>query len=123
MDISAPGIVGAHFLERKRRGLLYKLVKSESRWDRRIALVATLTFIREKQYEDTFQLAETLIKRGEEEDLVLKAAGWMLKEVGNRDVEELRSFLEGNSRAMHKTMLTYAVEKLSKEERKHWLQA
>ena len=79
-------------LKRKRRGVLYKLAESESLWDRRIAVLSTFAFIRDNDFKDTLLLAEKLLE--DKEDLMHKAVGWMLREVGNRDLECLREFLE-----------------------------
>ena len=79
-------------MKRKRRGVLYKLAESESLWDRRIAVLSTFAFIRDNDFKDTLLLAEKLLE--DKEDLMHKAVGWMLREVGNRDLECLREFLE-----------------------------
>ena len=79
-------------LKRKRRGVLYKLAESELLWDRRIAVLSTFAFIRDNDFKDTLLLAEKLLE--DKEDLMHKAVGWMLREVGNRDLECLREFLE-----------------------------
>jgi 3-methyladenine DNA glycosylase AlkD len=120
VDVSAEHIVGAHLLKRSRRPL-YRLVRSRLLWDRRIAIMATFHFIRKEDFGDTRLLAEKLL--GDEEDLIHKAAGWMLREVGKRDVAALRDFLGEHAAVMPRTMLRYSIEKLPQAERKRWLLA
>lgn len=117
VDIAARDIVGAH----GDRELLYELVQSESVWRRRIAIVATQFFIKRDEFDDTLRLAELLLH--DEEDLIHKATGWMLREVGDRDVAVLRRFLSKHVQAMPRTMLRYAIEKLPEAERQKWLKA
>jgi 3-methyladenine DNA glycosylase AlkD len=118
VDVSAPDIVGAHLLTRD-RGLLTRLVRSTSLWERRIAIVATYRFIRERQYADTLDLATRLL--GDREDLMHKAVGWMLREVGKRDEPVLRRFLDRHAPAMPRTTLRYAIERLPPAARRHYL--
>jgi 3-methyladenine DNA glycosylase AlkD len=114
IDGSAPHIVGAHLLERPRE-VLYRLVESESVWERRIAVLATFAFIRAGQYVDTLALCERLL--GDDHDLIHKATGWMLREVGNRDRATMVAFVERHRAEMPRTMLRYAIEKLEPAER------
>jgi 3-methyladenine DNA glycosylase AlkD len=114
IDGSAPHIVGAHLLERP-RDVLYRLVGSESVWERRIAVLATFAFIRAGSYDDTLALCERLL--GDEHDLIHKATGWMLREVGNRDRPTMVTFVERHRAQMPRTMLRYAIEKLEPAER------
>ncbi len=109
VDTSCPGIVGAHLLDRPRRPL-YELAVSESLWERRIAIVSTLTLIRAGDLDDTFALSERLL--GDREDLIHKACGWMLREAGKRDEPRLVRHLERQAAAMPRTMLRYAIERL-----------
>ena len=102
-------------------GLLDELAASESLWDRRIAVIATLDFIREGEFEPTLALSARLLD--DPEDLIHKATGWMLREVGKRDVAALRAFLEKHAARMPRTMLRYAIEKLPERERRTWLAA
>jgi 3-methyladenine DNA glycosylase AlkD len=118
VDDSAPYIVGAYLLERDKQ-LLYQLALSEVLWDRRIAIVATWWFIRHKQLEDTFKIAELLL--GDREDLIHKATGWMLREAGKRDETILKQFLEQHHTLMPRTMLRYAIEKFPAAERQKYL--
>ncbi len=119
VDSSAPQIVGAHLLKR-RRGLLSRLVRSPVMWDRRIAMVSTLTFIRAGDAEETFGLARALFD--DPEDLMHKATGWMLREVGKHvGPDALRGFLREHLARLPRTALRYAVERFTPEERKAWL--
>ncbi len=119
VDLSAPQIVGGCLLNQSDRSLLYRLVKSESLWERRIAIVSTLTFIRNGQFEDTVALSEMLLK--DSHDLIRKATGWMLREMGKRNLDLLRDFLSKHSVTMSRTTLRYAIEKMDPEERKFWM--
>jgi 3-methyladenine DNA glycosylase AlkD len=119
VDASAPAIVGAHLLDRP-RAPLRRLAQSKSVWERRIAVVSTLTLIRAGDYDETFQLARALLR--DEHDLIRKAVGWMLREVGKRDEPRLIVFLERHARAMPRVMLRYAVERLDAEVRKKLLE-
>jgi 3-methyladenine DNA glycosylase AlkD len=115
VDGSAPQIVGAHLLERP-RDALYLLVESDSVWERRIAVLATLAFIRAGDYEDPLRLCERLLD--DRHDLIHKATGWMLREIGNRDRATMVAFVERHRARMPRTMLRYAIEKLEPAERK-----
>ncbi len=118
VDSSAHKIVGSE-LQDAPRGLLYELAASEVLWDRRIAVIATFHFIRNDDFADALRLAELLLE--DEHDLIHKAVGWMLREIGNRDGAVERSFLESHYRQMPRTMLRYAIEKFPDPERKAWL--
>ncbi|PMN71131.1 DNA alkylation repair protein [Enterovibrio norvegicus] len=118
VDSSAHHIVGGYLAD-KDRAVLYSLSDSESIWERRIAMMATFTFIRLNQFEDTYALAEKYLT--DKEDLIHKVSGWMLRDVGKRDVEGLRAFLTTHIALIPRTMLRYAIEKLDSEERKHFL--
>jgi 3-methyladenine DNA glycosylase AlkD len=118
VDCSAPHIVGAPLWERSRKPL-GRLAKSKSLWERRIAIVATQHFIRKDDFADTLRLAKVLLHDGE--DLIHKAVGWMLREVGDRDRPELEGFLREHYRDMPRTMLRYAIEKFPEKKRKAYL--
>lgn len=118
VDVSAPHVVG-DFLANRSRKTLYELVASESLWERRIAIVATLHFIRRNDFADTLNLAERLL--GDEHDLIHKATGWMLREVGKRDQSVEEGFLLRHYRAMPRTMLRYAIERFPETRRKAYL--
>lgn len=119
VDISAPYIVGP-WLARRDKAVLYELATSSSLWERRIAMLATFYFIRNEKYRDTLRLAARL--RDDPEDLIHKAVGWMLREVGNRDRAALEGFLGRHYRNMPRTMLRYAIEKFPQGRRRAYLQ-
>ncbi|MDR3371496.1 DNA alkylation repair protein [Rhodoferax sp.] len=114
VDSSAPNIVGAHLLTRD-RALLVELAQSRSLWDRRIAVLATLTFIRAKDFADTLRLVEMLL--ADPQDLMHKACGWMLRELGKRDAAVLEDFLSIHQQVMPRTMLRYAIERFAPDKR------
>jgi 3-methyladenine DNA glycosylase AlkD len=120
VDDSAPYIVGRHLLTRDKK-LLYDLARSQRLWDRRIAIVATLWFIRHGHLTDTLNLAEILLN--DQEDLIHKACGWALRELGKKDRHELRRFLDQHCLVMPRTMLRYAIERFEEEERQEYLRA
>lgn len=120
VDASAPSILGAWLLTQK-RSVLGDLVRSENLWERRIAIVSTLTLIRSGEFRDTLHLTERLL--GDPEDLMHKACGWMLREVGKKDQEVLTNFLAQHAPAMPRTMLRYAIERFPQPERRRWLAA
>ncbi|QEH38129.1 DNA alkylation repair enzyme [Aquisphaera giovannonii] len=119
VDTSARDIVGA-FLATRDRAPLDALAGSESLWERRIAIIATFHFIRAGQVADTLRIAEVLL--GDPEDLIHKAVGWMLREVGKRDATALAGFLRAHHRTMPRTMLRYAIERLPEAERRAFLE-
>ncbi len=118
VDVSAHKIVGVWLADRSRRPLS-GLVKSESLWERRIAVIATLAFIKRGELDDTFNLARRLLH--DDEDLIHKAVGWMLREAGKVDEARLEVFLGKHVKNMPRTMLRYAIEKLPETKRKQWL--
>ncbi|WP_347359473.1 DNA alkylation repair protein [Bdellovibrio sp.] len=119
VDTSAPGIVGAYLLDRPRK-VLYKLARSKNIWERRIAMLSTFHFIYQKESQDTLQLAEILLH--DSEDLIHKAVGWMLREVGKRVSEkDLTMFLDKHAHEMPRTMLRYSLEHLKPQQRQKYL--
>jgi 3-methyladenine DNA glycosylase AlkD len=118
VDGSAPYIIGPYLLDRSKK-LLYDLVRSPRLWDRRIAIVSTLWFIREGKISDTLKLARMLLC--DEEDLIHKATGWMLREVGKQDLAALKKFLNAHVAIMPRTMLRYAIERFPEIERKKYM--
>jgi hypothetical protein len=118
VDVSAPPIIGAHLL-RQNRSVLYELAQSRSLWDRRMAVLATFAFIYENEFAETLKLVEKLLD--DEHDLMHKACGWMLREVGKRNRPALEKFLRRHHRAMPRTMLRYAIEKFSPARRRAYL--
>lgn len=118
VDLSCPGIVG-DYLSDKPRKVLYKLASSANLWERRISIVSTYAFIRKGDYKDTLNISEMLL--GDGHDLIHKAVGWMLREVGKKDAKVLKAFLDRHCRKMPRTMLRYAIERLPESERKRYL--
>lgn len=119
VDLSAYFIVGEYLID-KPRDILYKLVISENIWERRIAIVSTFAFIKKGESLDTLKIAEILLN--DKHDLIQKAVGWMLREVGKKCGESvLLRFLDKYSAKMPRTMLRYAIEKLSQSQRRHYL--
>jgi len=112
VDASAPNIAGAHLLGRDRKPL-YDLARSESLWERRIAIIATQHFIRHDDFADTLAIAAILLDDGH--DLIHKAAGWMLREVGKRNQPALERFLRKHAKRMPRAMLRYAIERFPPE--------
>lgn len=113
----------AKFLEHRERGLLYDLAKSENLWERRIAIITCYYFIKKDDFEDALAISQLLIE--DEEDLIQKAVGWMLREVGNQNREVEENFLLKNERfkKMPRTMLRYAIEKFEEPKRQFFLKA
>lgn len=118
VDCSAHPILGG-YLDARDRKPLYVLADSESIWERRMAIVACLHFIRRHDFADALKLSERLLNDGE--DLIHKAVGWMLREIGKRDLPVEQSFLKTRYRQMPRTMLRYAIERFPKEERGRYL--
>ena len=119
VDASAHKIVGP-YLEDGNRYDLYKLVVSNSLWDRRISIIATYHFIRAHDFVDTLRLSQQLL--GDEEDLIHKAVGWMLREIGKRDLGAEERFLAEHQHRMPRTMLRYAIEKFPQVRRQAYLE-
>jgi 3-methyladenine DNA glycosylase AlkD len=113
VDGSAPHIVGAFLLD-KDKSILFEWVKSNNLWERRIAIVATQMFIRNDRFDETFALIKLLLN--DREDLIHKAAGWMLREVGKKNKKALERFLKDHYKLMPRTMVRYAIEHFSKEQ-------
>ena len=118
VDVSAAHILGAWLFDRE-RALLDQLAASEMIWERRIAIIATSWFIRQGEFHDTLRLAEMLLE--DEEPLLHKATGWMLREVGKRDLPAATGFLDEHAAAMPRTMLRYAIERLPEPRRQAYL--
>ncbi|MGI9235510.1 MAG: DNA alkylation repair protein [Woeseiaceae bacterium] len=118
VDSSAYKIIGP-YLQDKSRDLLYELARSQILWDRRIAMIASLHYIRQHDFTDALRLAQIL--RNDEHDLMHKAVGWMLREIGKRDLPAEEDFLQANYRQMPRTMLRYAIERLPARRRKAYL--
>ena len=119
VDGSAPHVLGAHLLHRD-RSVLYELARSGHLWRQRVAVLATFRFIRAGQFDDTLRLAELL--RDHPHDLIHKAVGWMLREVGKRDRAAAERFLDRHAAHLPRTMLRYAIERFDPERRRSYLQ-
>lgn len=118
VDTSAPYILGDHLLD-KDRSVLYRLAKSKSLWERRISIVSTFAFIKEKDLKDTVKISEILLS--DSHDLIQKAVGWMLREAGKKDLKTLLSFLDKHYKKMPRTMLRYSLEKLNQKQKKFYM--
>lgn len=118
VDSSAYKILGPYLFD-KNRSLIFKLARSGDLWRERIAVITTMHFIRNYDYVDTLKLAEIMLDY--EHDLIHKAVGWMLREIGNRDFNVEYSFLKAHYKKMPRTMLRYAIEKFEPELKKNFL--
>jgi len=118
VDLTADKIIGDYLLDNDRE-ILYRMVESDSLWKRRIAIISTFAFIRKYQFYDALKISEILLL--DKEDLIHKAVGWMLREIGKRNVEVLEEFLKRNYKKMPRTMLRYAIEKFDESKRKKYL--
>ena len=118
VDISAGNIVGA-YLHEKDKAPLYCMVHADNMWERRISIISTIYFIRRNEFDDTLKIAEILLN--DKEDLIQKAVGWMLREVGKREIEIEEEFLQEHYMKMPRTMLRYAIEKFPETRRKMYL--
>lgn len=118
VDLSCPNILGEYLLDKPRK-ILYQLAKSKNLWEKRIAIISTLAFVRKNEFSDTLKISEILLN--DEHDLIHKAVGWMLREVGKRDRRALENFLRPYRKTMPRVMLRYAIEKFSQEKRKFYL--
>lgn len=119
VDSSAEKILGPYLADKDNRNILYQLASSGGLWKQRVAVIATFHFIRNGQFEDTLRLAEQLLSH--EHDLIHKAVGWMLREIGNREAEAEEAFLQKHYKKMPRTMLRYAIEKFDPERRRMYL--
>lgn len=118
IDLSAPNIIGNYLLD-KPRGILYKLAKSKSLWEKRISILATAAFIRNNEYKDTLEISKILLN--DRHDLIHKGIGWMLREVGKRNQAAEEKFLKKHYKNMPRTMLRYAIEKFDDKKRRFYL--
>jgi 3-methyladenine DNA glycosylase AlkD len=119
VDLSCRDIVGGHLLHKSDREVLYRLVESDNLWEQRIAIVSTWTFIKHRQFDDTLEISIKLLPH--RHDLIHKATGWMLREVGKKDKNVLIAFLEKHRYEMPRTSLRYAIERFTPEEKKYFM--
>lgn len=119
VDLSAPKILGRHLLANPSPTLLDRLAESDTLWEQRIAVVSTYTLIKSGRYDDTLRIAKRFLSH--RHDLIHKAVGWMLREVGKRDIDILAGFLDKHATEMPRTMLRYAIEKMPLERRRHYM--
>ena len=119
VDLSAPKIMGKYLLE-KDKSILFKFALSKNLWERRIAILSTYEFIRNEDYYTTLRIAEILLE--DNHDLIHKAVGWMLREIGNKNLMAEENFLKIHYNKIPRTMLRYAIEKFPETKRKKYLQ-
>ena len=120
IDLSAPSIVGDYLINsRKDKKILYKLAESKSLWERRISILSTFYFIKDGNFDDAIKIAELLVN--DKHDLIHKAVGWMLREVGKRDQVVEERFLKRHYNTMPRTMLRYAIERFDERKRKFYM--
>lgn len=120
VDLSAPNILGLHLAQKKDRSLLYRLAASDNLWERRIAVLATHSFILNNDFEDTIQISKVLMH--DESDLIQKAVGWMLREVGKRNIGLEEEFLKRHYKKMKRVALRYAIERFPETKRRAYLE-
>jgi 3-methyladenine DNA glycosylase AlkD len=118
VDLSAPNIVGTHLLDKSRK-TLYAFARSGDLWKKRIAVLSTFAFIRQNDLNDSLRISKILLK--DDHDLIHKAVGWMLREVGKRDMPTEEKFLKQHYKTMPRTMLRYAIERFPEAKRKRYL--
>ena len=118
VDLSADKILGSYLLK-KDKSILYKLAKSGSLWEKRIAIIATFNFIKNNSFQDTLNISKILLN--DKHDLIHKAVGWMLRELGKRNQSLEEEFLKKHYKCMPRTMLRYSIEKFSEEKRKFYM--
>ncbi len=118
VDTTAEHIVGAYLMDKDRQPL-YCLARSKDLWERRIAIIATFHFIKKAEFIETLTIAKMLLH--DEEDLIHKAVGWMLREIGKRDLPSEETFLKIYYATMPRTMLRYAIERFPESKRQRYL--
>lgn len=118
VDLTAHKILG-EYLRKKPKDILFKLAKSGNLWERRISIIATFNFIKNNEFSESLKIAEMLLR--DEEDLIHKAVGWMLREIGKRDLRREEDFLEKHCLVMPRIMLRYAIERFPKRKRLYYI--
>jgi len=120
IDLSAPHIVGEYLADKKQeRKILRRLAKSKSLWERRISVISTFYFIRDNEFKDSLEIAEMLVQ--DEHDLIHKAVGWMLREIGKKNQAVEEKFLRRHYKTMPRTMLRYSIERFPEKKRKFYM--
>jgi 3-methyladenine DNA glycosylase AlkD len=119
VDVTCRDVIGAYLLDKEDRSILYELAGSDNLWEQRIAIVSTWMFIKYRQFEDTLAISEKLLSH--KHDLMHKAVGWMLREVGKKDRQTLVDFLEKHYSKMPRTALRYAIEHFSPEQKAYFM--
>ncbi len=122
VDASAEKILGQYLLNKSKyeKKVLYDLARSKSLWEKRISIIATFAFIKNRQFNDCLKISEILLE--DSHDLIHKAVGWMLREIGKRDMKAEESFLKKHYKKIPRTMLRYAIEKFSREKKDFYMQ-
>ncbi len=118
VDLSADKIIGGYLFD-KPKDILFKLASSRNIWERRIAIIATFNFIKRNRFKETLEISEILLQ--DDHELIQKAVGWMLREVGKRNMSLEEKFLKKHHKKMPRTMLRYAIEKFPEKTRKYYL--
>ena len=118
IDVTTPKVVGRYLMD-KDRAILYELAKSDNLWDKRIAVLATFWFIKHDDFADSLKIAEILLQ--DKHDLIHKAVGWMLREIGKKNLETEEEFLRKHFKKMPRTMLRYAIERFEEGKRQSYL--
>jgi 3-methyladenine DNA glycosylase AlkD len=118
VDVTCRDVVGLYLLDKRDRNILYKLAASDNLWEQRMAIVSTWTFIKHRQFDDTLAIAEILLPH--KHDLIHKAVGWMLREVGKKDKDTLVEFLDRHYQKMSRTSVRYAIEHFDPDEKKRY---
>jgi 3-methyladenine DNA glycosylase AlkD len=118
VDLSAPHILGDWLLDRD-RDILYKLVNEQSLWSKRIAIISTLSFIKNNDFKDTLKISKTLLSH--DHDLIHKAVGWMLREIWKKDKKVAEQFLKTEYENIPRTTLRYAIERMEEKKRQRFL--
>ncbi len=118
VDLSADKILGEYLID-KNKDILYKLAKSKNLWEKRISIIATFNFIKNNKFEDALRISEILLN--DKHDLIHKAVGWMLREIGKRDLQTEEGFLKKYHKQMPRTMLRYAIERFPDKKRKFYM--
>lgn len=118
VDLSAERVIGAYLFEKEKK-ILFKLAKSKNLWEKRIAIMSTFHFIKNNTFDTTFEIADILLE--DEHDLIHKAVGWMLREIGKRNLKAEEDYLKKHYKKMPRTMLRYAIEKFPEKKRQAYL--